>query len=300
MPPSAPPDSSPRPGRAGGRNRSPSVAFRVRGAAPGLVSRSGRGPRVERGFLKAKRVPSFFRSVRGTGVAPPSLAGSSSGTQLWEQPAVSRKAHGTSHPLPPPRAAPHSQAILLDQPFGEEFLHTLVHAGTEPIPFLRQSWGHLGDTIGSGLSTTMNSFHPLSNSLAWATPGLGSWSHPKGLPTDILAVDLVGRNAGFTYLTSGCPWTHTQPTPCPMEYPTHPEPTGENPLAPWVTHSHLPPPLLQTVPRSTLHPHPTRPAGSSAAPAAASDPLGGLKLTLCLPPRAHCPHPHPAHTHLPR
>lgn len=81
MPPSAPPGSSPRPGRAGGRRRSPSVVFRVREAAPGLVSRSGRGPRVERGFLKAKRVPSFFRSVRGTGVVPPSVAGSSSGAQ---------------------------------------------------------------------------------------------------------------------------------------------------------------------------------------------------------------------------
>ena len=32
--------------------------------------------------------------------------------------------------------APYSQAILVDQPFGEEFLHALIHAGTEPIPFL--------------------------------------------------------------------------------------------------------------------------------------------------------------------
>lgn len=55
--------------------------FLARAAAPGLVSRSGRGPLVERGFLKAKSVPSFFRSVRGTGVAPPSVAGSSSGAQ---------------------------------------------------------------------------------------------------------------------------------------------------------------------------------------------------------------------------
>lgn len=220
------------------------------------------------------------------------MAGSSSGTQLWEQPAVSRKAHGTSHPLPPPRAAPHSQAILLDQPFGEEFLHTLVHAGTEPIPFLRQSWGHLGDTIGSGLSTTMNSFHPLSNSLAWATPGLGSWSHPKGLPTDILAVDLVGRNAGFTYLTSGCPWTHTQPTPCPMEYPTHPEPTGENPLAPWVTHSHLPPP---SAPNSSPQypPPPPHPACWQLGSACCCvRPSGGPQADSL--PSAPCPLPPPA------
>lgn len=228
MPPSAPPGSSPRPGRAGGRNRSPSVVFRVRGAAPGLVSRSGRGPRVERGFLKAKRVPSFFRSVRGTGVALPSLAGSSSGTQLWEQPAVSGKAHGTAHPLPPPTTAPYSQAILLDQPFGEEFLHALVHAGTEPIPFLRQGWGHLGDTIGSRLSTTMNCFHPLSSSLAWATPGRGSWSDPEGLLPNVL-VQLVGRDAGFTYpLTSSWPWTYT-PSPhlfLSRGLSTLPEPAG--------------------------------------------------------------------------
>ena len=82
VPPSAPAaGSSPRPGRAGGRSKSPSVVFRERGAAPGLVSRSGRDPRVERGFLNAKRVPSFLRSVRGTGVIPPSAAGSSSGAQ---------------------------------------------------------------------------------------------------------------------------------------------------------------------------------------------------------------------------
>lgn len=124
------------------------MVFRVRGAAPGLVSRSGRDPRVERGFLKANRVPSFFLSVRGTGVVPPSLAESSSGTQLWEQLAVSGKADRPSHLLPPHTTAPHSQAILLDQPFGEEFLHAFVHAGTESIPFLRQGWEHLGDTIG--------------------------------------------------------------------------------------------------------------------------------------------------------
>lgn len=231
MPPSAPPGSSPRPGRAGGRNRSPSVVFRVRGAAPGLVSRSGRGPRVERGFLKAKRVPSFFRSVRGTGVAPPSLAGSSSGTQLWEEPAVSGKAHGTSHPLPPPTTAPHSQAIMLDQPFGEEFLHALVHTGTEPIPFLRQGWGDLGDTTGSGLSPTMNSFHPLSSTLAWTTLGPGSWSDPKELLTDKHSCCPAGGQR--------C-WFHISPSPvvgpghlhpahtcsCPMEYPTHPQPSG--------------------------------------------------------------------------
>ena len=44
--------------------------------------------------------------------------------------------------------APYSQAILVDQPFGEEFLHALIHASTEPIPFLRQGWGHLRDTTG--------------------------------------------------------------------------------------------------------------------------------------------------------
>lgn len=177
MPPSAPPGSSPRPGRAGGRRRSPSVVFRVREAAPGLVSRSGRGPRVERGFLKAKRVPSFFRSVRGTGVVPPSMAGSSSGAQLWEQPAVSRKAHGAVHPLPPSATAPHSQAVLLDQPFREEFLHTLVHTGTEPIPFLWQGWGHLGDTTQSVVRAECKcdfSPPPLSNSLPRATPEPGS------------------------------------------------------------------------------------------------------------------------------
>lgn len=90
------------------------MVFRVRGAAPGLVSRSGRGPRVERGFLKAKRVPSFFRSVRGTGVVPPSVAESSSEAQLWEQPEVNRKARGAAYPLPPPATALHSQVILLD------------------------------------------------------------------------------------------------------------------------------------------------------------------------------------------
>lgn len=143
------------------------MVFRVRGAAPGLVSRSGRGPRVERGFLKAKRVPSFFRSVRGTGVEPPSVAGSSSGAQLWEQPAVRKKAHGAAHPLLPLVTAPHSQAILLDQPFGEEFLHTLVHTGTESIPFLRQGWGHLRDTTELRMSTECNgdfSLPSLSNS----------------------------------------------------------------------------------------------------------------------------------------
>lgn len=34
--------------------------------------------------------------------------------------------------------------ILLDQPFGEELLHTLIHASSEPISFLKQGWGHLG------------------------------------------------------------------------------------------------------------------------------------------------------------
>lgn len=32
----------------------------------------------------------------------------------------------------------------MDQPFGEEFFHTLIHAGTEPISFLWQGWGYLG------------------------------------------------------------------------------------------------------------------------------------------------------------
>lgn len=50
-----------------------------------------------------------------------------------------------SHLLLPPATEPHSQAILLDQPFGEEFLHTLVHSSSEPIPFLKQTWGHLED-----------------------------------------------------------------------------------------------------------------------------------------------------------
>lgn len=182
MSPSAPPGSSPRLGRVGGRSRSPNVVFRVRGAAPGLVSTSGRGPRVERGFLKAKRVPSFFRSVRGTGVAPPSVAGSSSGAQLWGHPAVSEKAHQASHPLPPPADAPHSQAILLDQPFREEFLHALVHAGTEPIPFLRQGWGHLGGIMGSGVRAECNSgFSPAPG----RQPGLSNsripdWDDPRG------------------------------------------------------------------------------------------------------------------------
>lgn len=184
MPPSAPPGSSPRPGRAGGRSRSPSVVFRVRGAAPGLVSSSGRGPRVERGFLKAKRVPSFFRSVRGTGVVPPSVAGSSSGAQLWEQPAVSGKAHGAPHPLPPPATAHHSQMILLDQPFGEEFLHTLIHTGTESIPFLWQGWGHLGNTRGPMLRPECNhDFFPPPLQLARTIPGPGSWGDPRGILT---------------------------------------------------------------------------------------------------------------------
>lgn len=95
-------------------------------------------------------MPSFFRSVRGTGMVPPSVAGSSSVAQLWEQPAVSRKACGAAHPLPSLTTAPYSQVILLDQPFREEFLHALIHAGTEPIPFLWQGWGHLGDTHSQG------------------------------------------------------------------------------------------------------------------------------------------------------
>lgn len=55
---------------------------------------------------------------------------------------------------PPNR--PHSQAVLLDQPFGEEFFHTLIHAGTEPISFLRQRWGHLGDITQSGVKAECN------------------------------------------------------------------------------------------------------------------------------------------------
>lgn len=212
VPPSAPPASSPRPGRAGGRSKSPSVVFRERGAAPGLVSRSGRDARVERGFLKAKRVPSFFRSVRGTGVVPPSAAGSSSGAQLWGQLAVSGKAHGAFHSLPPLAIAPYSQAILMDQPFGEEFLHALVHTGTEPIPFLRQGRGHLRNTTGLRLQAECNcDFSPpsLSNGRLWATPGLGSCSDPIGLLTQALplcswwAEMLVSR----TPLACSWPWT---------------------------------------------------------------------------------------------
>lgn len=54
------------------------------------------------------------------------------------------------HPRP---TDPHSQAILLDQPFGEEFLHTLIHTRSEPIPFLKQGWGHLGDIGRLGVRT---------------------------------------------------------------------------------------------------------------------------------------------------
>lgn len=51
-------------------------------------------------------------------------------------------------------------------------------------------------------------------------------------------------------------------------------------------------------PCSTLHPHPTRPAAGSAAPAAASDPLGGLKQAPPhLRPCAHDPRQYPAHTY---
>ena len=52
--------------------------------------------------------------------------------------------------------APYSQAILVDQPFGEEFLHALIQASTEPIPFLRQGWGHLRDTTGLRLRAEFN------------------------------------------------------------------------------------------------------------------------------------------------
>lgn len=83
----------------------------------------------------------------------------------------------SSHPLPPPATAPHSQAVLLDQLFGEEFLHTLVHAGTEPIPFLWQGWGNLVDTTWSGVKAECKcdfSPPPLSNGLPEATPGPGA------------------------------------------------------------------------------------------------------------------------------
>lgn len=67
----------------------------------------------------------------------------------WEHPRSTR-------PPPPASAAPHSQVSLLDQPFGEEFFHALVHTGTEPIPFLRQGWGHLEDTEGLGIRPEYN------------------------------------------------------------------------------------------------------------------------------------------------
>lgn len=66
---------------------------------------------------------------------------------------MSEETQGCPHPLPPPASDPHSQAILLDQPFGEEFLHTLIHASGEPIPFLKQGWGHLGDIGKLGVRT---------------------------------------------------------------------------------------------------------------------------------------------------
>lgn len=99
----------------------------------------GRDPRVKRG-LKAKRVPSFLRSVRGTGVVPPSAA---------ESPQPSQQPAGVGKPMEQPTlssltlaTAPYSQVILVDQPFGEEFLHALIHAALSPFP----SCGRAGST----------------------------------------------------------------------------------------------------------------------------------------------------------
>lgn len=161
-------------------------------------------------------MPSFFRSVRGTGVVPPSEAWSSSGAQLWEQPARGeQEGPCSSPPAPPPATAPHSQAILLDQPFGEEFFHTFIHSGTEPISFLRQRWGHLGDITQSGVRAECSCEFlppPVSNVCSGQLQALGAGMTLGGCShTSSLPVQLVDRCTDFTYLTQSWPWTHARP-----------------------------------------------------------------------------------------
>lgn len=94
-----------------------------------------------------------------------------------------------SHPLPPPATDPHSQAILLDQPFGEEFLHTLVHTSSEPIPFLKQGWGHLGDIGRLGVRTeNWLSPHPHFFPVTWPEyiPKLGCCLYRAGVLSSLL------------------------------------------------------------------------------------------------------------------
>lgn len=123
------------------------------------------------------------------------------------------------------------------------------------------------------------------------------WSCCYKLPP----VQQPGRDAGFTYspppvLGPG----HTQLTPIlvPLSIPNHLVTSRLEPRCPLGRTFSLATLSAPNSPCSTLHPHPTRPAAGSAAPAAASDPLGGLKRAPPhLRPSAHDPRQYPAHTY---
>ena len=143
----------------------------------------------------------------------------------------------------------------------------------------------------------------MSSGRLWATPGPGSCSDPLELllRAPPPPVQRPGRDAGFTYspppvLGPG----HTQLTPIlvPLSIPNYLVTSRLEPRCPLGRTFSLATLSAPNSPCSTLHPHPTRPAAGSAAPAAASDPLGGLKRAPPhLRPCAHDPRQYPAHTY---
>lgn len=185
------------------------------------------------------------------------------------------------HPQP---TDPHSQAFLLDQPFGEEFLHTLIHTRSEPIPFLKQGWGHLGDIERLGVRTVNCDSFPLGPPPSqW--PGLStsqSWGLCTMLDLNLHCCHSAPTQFGECYILNHLAVTRQTPTGHTFQYAT---------------------PSIPTVPCSTLtlHLH-TTPPGLS--PAGSVAPL--LRQTLRGPPAsssspsasAHYPCQYPTHTYI--